>query len=89
MRSDDASKRTLRRRSHEIEEHRNTASGGSDTVQLQSEIKRLTSHDRQKLLADINFKIEVPADVGLSLKTELCLPWNRMRTMRRYNQYSI
>ena len=51
--------------------------------QLKAEMKALTSEDRQKLLAELEFKIELPALTGLAMKSNLCLPWNKMRAMKR------
>lgn len=53
-------------------------------MQLQAEVKSLPSDDRRALLADLEFKIEIPALTSLALKADLCLPWNKMRNMKRY-----
>ena len=82
--SEEASSRTIRRRSGELEKHRNLASGGAPLVQLHAEMKSLSTSERQKLLADLEFKIELPALTGLAIKADLCLPWSKMRSMKRY-----
>lgn len=79
----EASKKTLRRRSNELECHRRVVSGGEGLAQMRDEVKSLTSQDRLALFKDMEFKIEIPALTGLALKADLCLPWNRMRTMKR------
>lgn len=81
--SSEASQRTLRRRSSEIEQHRTVASGGAKLSQLQDEMKTLSSDERQHLLQDMTFKIEIPALTGLAMKADLSLPWNKMRNMKR------
>ena len=48
-------------------------------------MKGMSDDERQKLLADLEFKVEIPAFTGLALKAHLCLPWNKMRNMKRYN----
>ena len=58
-------------------------SGGSDVAQLAHEVQSLKSDDRRKIWEEMEFKIEIPALDGLALKADLCLPWNRMRTMKR------
>ncbi len=82
----DASNRTLRRRSDELNQHRLTASGGATVVQLRDELKSLPVDQRQTLLTDLEFKIEIPAITSLALKSNLCLPWNKMRNMKRYHK---
>lgn len=53
-------------------------------MQLRAEVKSLPSDDRQTLLADLEFRIEIPALKGLALKADLCLPWKKMRNLKRY-----
>ncbi len=83
--SSDASKRTLRRRSDELVQHRHVASGGGDLAQLTHEVKLLSPDQRRQLIEDMEFKIEIPSLTSLALKADLCLPWNRLRRMRRYS----
>lgn len=59
------------------------ASKGGKLVQLQAEVKSVTGDDRQALLESLEFKIQLPALTGLAMKADLCLPWNKMRAMRR------
>ena len=56
-----ANKRTLRRRSDEIVQYRQVASGGGDLAQLHHELKDLNPDQRQQLFMDMEFKIEIPA----------------------------
>ncbi len=81
--SGDASKSTLRRCSKELEMHRCLASKNSPTLQLKDEMRCMTSEERKELLATLEFKIELPALTGLAMKADLCLPWSKMRTMRK------
>lgn len=82
--SDEASSRTLRRRSGELEQHRLTVSKGATLAQHQAEIKAMSSDERRALLADTEFKIELPPLTGLAMKSDLSLPWSKMRSMKRY-----
>ncbi len=81
--SRDASDKTLRRRSHEIMEHREAASGGESSSQLQDEVKLLGKEERQKLLTDAGFTIDIPPGHGLSMKVELGMTWYKVRELRR------
>lgn len=81
--SSDASSRTFRRRSGEMEQLRSVASKGSNLVQLQAEMKSLSGDDRQTLLEDLEFKIQLPAMTVLAMKAKLSLPWKKMRAMNR------
>ena len=72
--SEDARRKTVHRRSGELEQHRSIASGGGDLVQLQDEVKSRSLDEKQALLSDLDFKIELPALTGLALKAYLCLP---------------
>ncbi len=73
----------MRRRSHELDHHRTITSGGQELAQLRDEVKARDTDERQQLLKDLEFKIEIPAVIGLAMKSALCLPWNRMRAMKR------
>ena len=79
--SSEASKRTLSRRTSEMNTHLSVATGGGEVAQMRHAVKSLTSEDRKDLLGD--FQIEIPALTGLAMKADMCLPWNRMRTMKR------
>ena len=81
--SSEASQRTLRRRSGELDRHRSVSSGGAELAQLSHEVQSLKPEEKRQLLEDMDFKIEIPALTGLALKADLCLPWNRMRSMKR------
>ncbi len=52
-------------------------------VQLQAEFRSQTPEDKEVLMADLDFKIEIPALTGLALKADLCLPWKKIRAMKR------
>lgn len=51
---------------------------------MKDEVKALTPDDRQYLLEDMKFKIEIPTLTGLAMKADLCLSWKTVRSMRRY-----
>ena len=69
--SNQASKRILRRRSQELDQHRSVASAGSEIAQMRHEVQSLTPAERKYLLKDMEFKIEIPALTGLAMKANL------------------
>lgn len=75
-----------------MEQVRGMISKGSSLDQLQYEFKTLTKEDRQSLLdqAGIHDAIATisPNDV-LAMKSDLSIPWNKFRTLRRYFQTSV
>lgn len=81
--SSDASDRTIRRQSGELNACRDAISGGASLTQLEAEIRTQTPEDQQALLVNLEFKVHIPALTGLSLKVDLWLPWKKMRDMRR------
>ena len=43
----------------------------------------MSRDERQKLLREGGFTLDVPADHGLAMKAELRIPWNKLRDLRR------
>lgn len=77
--------KTVKQRSFQLSSIQKSISGGesSERIQLQSEIKLLSTEDREKLLDDIGIHSETSAEQGLALKADLSIPWNKLRVMRR------
>ena len=82
--SDEASSKTIHRRCQEMECVRDLVSSGSSPQQLAEEVRVLSSDERQKLLTDAGFSIEIAANKGLAMKADLGIPWNKLRVIRRY-----
>ena len=82
--SSEASSRTLRRRSQQLDRVRDVVSGGSSTEQMQYEIAHLTKESREAILGEASLPVKIPVDHGLAMKSDLQLPWNKMRAIRRY-----
>ena len=82
----DSSPRTVRRRSHEMAQLRDVVSKGDSATQLQGEMKALTADERQQLMTEANFSIDIPPEHGLAMKADLCLPWNKLRVLRRWER---
>lgn len=84
-----ACSRTLRDRTKTLGRIRESISGRESMAQLSREVSALTSHDRKTLLDKLfkqpgKFVIEVPPAESLALKSDLQLPWTKLREMRRY-----
>ena len=80
---------TKRRRSNEISKIRHQLSLGDVTSQFNNEIKMLPSEEREKIMKEANFSVTVPPEEGLAMKADLCMPWRKLRLMRRYLHVSI
>ena len=86
---DDAlAQRTLAERSKLLAGIRQKISGGGEAsarVQLAHEISQ-NKHERDELLraAGIAVPHEAPAAEVLAVKADLAIPWNRLRSIRRY-----
>lgn len=86
--SSSASARTLKRRSSEIEQVREVISKGAPMDQLQHELKTLTKEDRQSLLDQASVHdaaIAISPNDVLAMKSDLSIPWNKFRILRRYH----
>lgn len=70
-----------------MEQVRGMISKGSSLDQLQHEVKTLTKEDRQSLLEQAGIHDATatisPNDV-LAMKSDLSIPWNKFRILRRY-----
>lgn len=62
---------------------RELVSCGDSPSQLRAEIRHLTKAEREKLLYENGFTLEIPAEKGLAMKAELSIPWNKLRIIRR------
>ncbi len=86
--SNQATDRTLRRRSSEIEQVRDLVSGGptGSSTQQADELRRLRSEAQEGLLREAGLapKGTVGCGTGLALKADLHLPWYKLRKLRRW-----
>lgn len=72
----------------EINSHHKHVSGGAEVAQLASEVQITAKHKRQSLLEEMvkfpgNYKVTVSPKESLAMKTDLQIPWNKLRVMRR------
>ena len=82
--SPEASRKTRRRRSLELQNHRWDISGGAlgAQSQLADELTRLQRAEQDALLRDADFALQKPGkDIALALKADLHLPWYRLRKL--------
>jgi len=65
---------------------REVISGGREGAsrQLELEVRALSKEDRQKLLEEAGFGVEMDATQVLAIKADLAIPWYRLRILRRY-----
>jgi hypothetical protein len=83
VKSSEACRKTVLRRSHCISSLRDAVSGGEAVTQLQSEIRCLSKEERQELLKKAGLPIVIPPDHALYLKADLALPWIQLRGISR------
>ena len=77
----------MKRRSDENGAVRDLISKGSCREQLQYEVKTLTKTERESLLDQAMLagpSAQIPDEDVLALKSDLSIPWKKMRLLRRY-----
>lgn len=79
----------IRKRSSSLANVRSTLSAGDDTTQLVHELRSSSREDRGRLMEEIRqmvgkFLYRVSVKNSVAMKADLNLPWNKLRTMRRY-----
>lgn len=62
---------------------RELISCGDSASQMKEEIKHCSRPEREKLLHDAGFTLDIPPEQGLAMKADLGLPWNKLRIIRR------
>ena len=81
--STEVTQRTIQRRTAALQQARERVSKGESSTQLRAEMHSLTKQERQSLLREAGFTVDIPPDVGLALKADLALPWRKLRILRR------
>ncbi len=71
------------RRNKAIDRVREIVSCGDSVSQLREEVKHLSKPERQELLRESGFTVDIPPEQGLAMKADLALPWNKLRIIRR------
>ena len=46
-------------------------------------IKMMNKEEQDEILKELNFTIDVSPEQCLGMKADLCLPWKKLRLMRR------
>ena len=62
---------------------RNVISGGRPSQQLQDELAVLTEEERQEFLVTANSATQITPKEAQAMKTDLALPWRKLRIMHR------
>ena len=86
--SSQACSKTVRERARRMGDVREVVSGGDVALQLSREIQGQTPDEHQKILDELlslpgAFKIQVSPSESLALKSDLQIPWTKLRIMRR------
>ncbi|KAK3700155.1 hypothetical protein QZH41_009868 [Actinostola sp. cb2023] len=84
--STEASKKTVQRRASTVEQVRRVITGGTNEdcqIQQVAEFRRLGREERQQFVQEAGLSIEIPPEEGLAMKSELGIPWNKIRHIRR------
>ena len=85
--SDEASARTVRRRSSELHHVAELVGGGAAGAKAQevAQLRQLSSAEQDKLLEECGLKAHQPAPgTGLAIKADLALPWSQLRKLRAW-----
>lgn len=87
--SETACNKTVHNRSKHLIHLRGRISGqgsSSSQVQLQDEIKVLNKEEREELVKSLynHTRTDVATEKILAFKADLSIPWNKLRTMRRW-----
>ena len=83
------STRTVQRRVNYIQTLRTSISGGDPKSLLVAEMNQLPKSERQTLMKEAGFNLEVPQGEGLAMKASLGIPWSKLRHLRRYKALSV
>ena len=71
-------------RSNELDTIRKRLSADDEDIQLIIETKIIYSEMRKELVRELDFSVTIPADQSLAMKTDLGIPWRKLRMTRRY-----
>ena len=62
---------------------REDLTGGESQHQIADEIRMIPKEEREEIMRELNFTIDVSPEQCLGMKADLSLPWNKLRLMRR------
>ena len=64
-------------------DQRKSISGGSEGTQkqLQPEVRAMPKEEQQKLLSEAGVIVEMNASQTLAIKTDIAIPWYRLRVV--------
>ena len=58
-------------------------SAGDANTQLIDELKLIPEEEKESIMKQLNFTIYVSPEKNLAMKADLCLPWRKLRLMKR------
>jgi len=58
---------------------------GTLGIGLEDEVQALTRERRQELLKAVALPVEIPPEHALAIKVNLSISWNKLCTLRRYD----
>ena len=87
MPSSQATPKTVKARSRELDQHREVVSGGGTRVSSwQGESRH--AQEREKILEDLQDGV-IPTSHALAMKADLGIPWSKLRAIRRSEKISL
>ena len=77
---------TIRERSHSLSNLRSKLSAGDTVYQFSHELRTCDLDDRKQVLEELGgaFEVHIPTESLLAFKADLKIPWNKLRTIKRY-----
>ena len=82
-RKDTVCDRQRQRQATGMSELREEISNGNTKQLFTAELKQIGQSERQDMLKEAGFKIEVPDGDVIAMQASLGIPWNKLRHLRR------
>ena len=78
----------MQRRASAVESFRSRTASHDErqldsNVQLLAEIRRMGQDERSTIVKEAGLSVEISSEQGVAMKTDLGLPWNKIRHLRR------
>ncbi|KAL5469048.1 hypothetical protein EMCRGX_G030239 [Ephydatia muelleri] len=80
--------KTLKRRVCEVQGVRSLLSPERPEKILEEEIRALGSEEKKMILTEAGLILDIEATTGLAMKAAIGMPWNQLRTLRRWLAHS-
>ncbi|KAL5496438.1 hypothetical protein EMCRGX_G012721 [Ephydatia muelleri] len=86
--SEEVCRKTLKRRVCEVQGVRSLLSPERPEKILEEEIRALGSEEKKMILTEAGLTLDIEATTGLAMKAAIGMPWNQLRTLRRWLAHS-